>query len=166
MLDAKVELDGRLRTAINDLVRSFANRMTAPVSADAIKKSSFDALKATKAVRVATDDQVPFLRQKLAEYLDDARTKETLVAAVQDQVQLNYEEFWAGYSATTGGGKAKGKGREDGVWDRDTFEEWCTGVFNVGRAAMGAIDEGSDGDGDGEGRFDSRSRSVSRSGST
>ena len=107
---------------------------------------------------------MPLLRRKLDEYLDDVRTKETLVGAVQDQVLQNYEAFYAAFvKSSRDRGKVisrKGKGREDEVWDLDTFAEWTGGVFRVGRE--GLRDGGTDNE-DGESR--SRSRSLSRSGS-
>jgi conserved oligomeric Golgi complex subunit 3 len=47
----------------------------------------------------------------------------------------------------------KGKGREDAVWDVDTFAEWTEAIFGV---------HGIERDGNGE---ESQSRSLSRSGS-
>ncbi|EON68894.1 hypothetical protein W97_08152 [Coniosporium apollinis CBS 100218] len=149
MLDAKAELDGRLRTVINDFTGGFASRMTAAVSPAAVAKKSFDGDAATVAVRQAVEKEVPFLRRKLDEYLDDLRTKETLVAAVQDQVFRNYEDFFEKRAELLrANGKAvgkKGKGREDEVWDPDMFEEWSGSVFKVGR--LGMLDEQEDDDG-------------------
>ncbi|KAF2399731.1 Sec34-domain-containing protein, partial [Trichodelitschia bisporula] len=123
MLDAKSELDGRLRTVINDFVSSFAKRMTAPLA------KTLDA-KAAQAVRDAVERDVLFLRRKLDEYLEDARTRETLVAAVLDQVTQAYEDACEAAGGRRG---AKGKGREDQVWEANMFSEWAAGVFNVGR---------------------------------
>ena len=160
MLDAKVELDGSLRTVINDLTSEFASRMTKPVDASATAKRDFDAIQAVKAVQESAETEVPLLRRKLDDYLDDFRTKETLVAAVQDQMIQNYETYYDLHTAEKrSNGKQiskKGKGRDDEAWDPDMFSEWAGGVFRV--RGVGALD----GDGDGE----SRSRSLSRSGST
>jgi len=158
MLDAKVELDGRLRTVINDFTNRSAAKITEPISQAAATKRGFDGLQAVRKVQHAAEKEVPLLRRKLVEYLDDARTKETLVGAVLDQVVGDYEAFYGLYvqerrgkgNGKVGGSK-KGKGREDEVWDVDMFAEWCGGVFRVGRAGFG---EGG-----------SRSRSVSRDGS-
>ena len=125
------------------------------------------AKRAVAASRVAIEKGVPALRHKLGEYLDEARTKETLVAAVQDQVVQNYEDFFEKLTTLgrTGKGTAgvvvssKGKGREDAVWDVDTFAEWAEAVFQVGRE--GHVEDGTE-DTDGGG---SRTGSVSRSGS-
>ena len=155
MLDAKVELDGRLRTIINEFTNNFALRMTDPVSETASTARGFDAIQAVKKVKQLTEKEVPLLRRKLDEYLDDVRTKETLVAAVQDQGIQNYENFYDVYTAEKRlNGKAiskKGKGREDEAWDPDMFSEWSTGLFNVGK--IGSLDE------------DRSSRSISRNGS-
>ena len=155
MLDAKVELDGRLRTVINEFTNNFALRMTNPIGDTATRGSGFDAIKAVKKVQQLAEKEVPLLRRKLDEYLDDVRTKETLVAAVQDQVIQNYENFYDLYTADKrSNGKAiskKGKGRDDEAWDPDMFSEWSTGLFNVGK--FGSLDE------------DRSSRSISRDGS-
>ncbi|KAJ9647206.1 Golgi transport complex subunit 3 [Coniosporium tulheliwenetii] len=149
MLDAKAELDGRLRTVINEFTGGFAGRMTAAISPAAVAKKNFDGDAATVAVRQAVEKEVPFLRRKLDEYLDDVRTKETLVAAVQGQVVQNYEDFFEKRAELLrASGKAvgkKGKGREDEVWDPDMFEEWSGSVFKVGR--LGMLDERDEDDG-------------------
>ena len=157
MLDAKVELDGRLRTVINDFSSSFAARMTSAIDEKETARKSFGAVGAVGKVRELVEKEAMLLRRKLDEYLDDTRTKETLVGAVQDQVIQNYETFYDSHTADKrSNGKAiskKGKGRDDDVWDPDMFTEWAQGVFRVGR--MGLLD----------GDDDSRSRSISRTGS-
>lgn len=156
MLDAKVELDGSLRTVINDLTSDFASRITKPVDASATAKRGFDAPQAVNAIHKVAEKEVPILRRKLDEYIDDVRTKETLVAAVQDQVIQNYETFYDMYTAEKrSNGKQmskKGKGRDDEAWDPDMFTEWAGSVFKV--RGIGTMDD-----------EDSRSRSVSRTGS-
>ena len=157
MLDAKVELDGRLRTVINEFTNNFAARMTSTIDTTATTKRSFDGVQAVKRMQELSEKEVPLLRRKLDEYLDDVRTKETLVAAVQDQVIQNYEMFYDLYTAEKrSNGKViskKGKGRDDEVWDPDMFNEWATGLFRVGKIGLQDDDEYS------------RSRSVSRDGS-
>ena len=161
MLDAKAELDGRLRTIINRFIDQSAARITDPVSATAgsTTRKGFDAVQAVRTVQQLAEKEVPLLRRKLDEYLDDARTKETLVASVQDQVVQNYETFYDVFAAEKrSSGKQlskKGKGREDEVWDPDMFSEWSASIFNVGRLGLGF----------GDAESGSRSRSVSRSGS-
>lgn len=160
MLDAKVELDGRLRTVINDFTTNFASRITASISGSTATKRDFNASIAVQQIHQSAEREVPLLRRKLDEYLDDPRTKESLVGAVQDQVMQNYETFYERVSAEKrANGRTvsrKGKGREDEVWDVDTLAEWISGVFRVGRMV-----------GFGDGRDDgrSRSRSLSRNGS-
>ncbi|KAK3168172.1 hypothetical protein OEA41_004618 [Lepraria neglecta] len=155
MLDAKVELDGSLRTVINDLTSDFASRITKPVDASATAKRGFDAPQAVNVIHKVAEKEVIVLRKKLDEYLDDVRTKETLVAAVQDQVIQNYETFYDIYTAEKrSNGKQmskKGKGRDDEAWDPDMFSEWAANVFKV--RGMGTLDEDWD------------SRSLSRTGS-
>lgn len=149
MLDAKAELDGRLRTSINEFVSSFAKRVTAPLSETSkgntkAKNDALDPSRATTAVRGLTEKEVPILRRKLAEYIDDTRTRETLVGAVRDQVVLLYED-WVdaemddGRSGkkTLGGLSKKGKGREDEVWSSEAFGEWCEKTFSTGRTISG-----------------------------
>ncbi|KAF2459267.1 Sec34-like family-domain-containing protein [Lineolata rhizophorae] len=168
MLDAKAELDGRLRTVINDFTGGFANRMTGSVAKGKTEYKGFNPTTAVAAVRSEVETQVPFLRKKLDEYLEDRRTKETLVAAVMDLTVERYEEFVQrreqGEGNKRGAGmkkleQAKGKGREDGIWDPDLFSDWCAGVFGVGKIG-GGYGRGGDEEG-----MSSGSRSVSRSGS-
>lgn len=136
MLDAKAELDGRLRTVINEFVNGYATHITAPISTDALSqadKGDFDALKAIRTVRGLAEKDVPALRAKLQTFVDDARTRETLVAAVRDQVVVSYEEFFD--SQSEGGTRKlsrKGKGREDEAWGPDLFGEAMEKVFQVG----------------------------------
>lgn len=157
MLDAKVELDGRLRTVINDLTSSFAARMTSVINEKATSKKTFNAVRAVEKIQEIAEEEALLLRRKLDEYLDDMRIRETLVGAVQDQVIQNYETFYDLHTAVKrSNGKAvskKGKGRDDDVWDPDMFTEWAQGVFRVGRMGMPDRDD------------ESRSRSLSRSGS-
>lgn len=137
MLDAKAELDARLRNVIGDFTTDAAARMTMSVTSTALQKKGFDGGVATQLVQAAVEKEVPLLRQKLDEYLDDVRTKETLVGAVEDQVLQNYEDFFEHYTqlAKTNGESVskKGKGRRENVWDPETFADWTSGVFNVGR---------------------------------
>lgn len=130
MLDAKLELDTRLRAVITDLTTSTADRMTTSLVATAPRAA------AATAVRAAIETQVPGLRAKLDEYIEDVRTKETLVGAAQDAVLGRYEEFFETHMvavrAVGGAVRAKGKGREDEVWDVDMFADWATEVFAVG----------------------------------
>ena len=158
MLDAKVELDGRLRTVINDFTTSSAERMTQAINESARGKKSFDATASLRKTQELTVQEVPKLRRKLDEYLDDMRTKETLVGAVQNQVVSNYEAFYESFAAAKKaiGAKVgkKGKGREDDVWDGDTFGDWVEEVFEVrGMEAVGPDD--------GRSRSESGSRNVS-----
>lgn len=156
MLDAKAELDGRLRTAINDFVNGYAEHITAPIEATAITdlkaKQTFDALKAVRTVRGLAEKDVPAIRAKLLEFVDDARTRETLVAAVRDQVVMSYEDFFDAQSE----GQArklsrKGKGREDEVWGPDLFLEAMERVFQVGQMVGDYDDDDDDGRSDGSG---------------
>lgn len=158
MLDAKAELDARLRGVIHDFVNDFASKMVAALPSAEISGKSVQsqvailgdpakAAAAVKASRAAIETEVPVLRAKLDEFLDDARVKETLIAAVEDQVLQSYEEFFERYTRRSGGNgtggnngdaigtpgsvSRKGKGKEDDVWDPDTFADWTGSVFGV-----------------------------------
>ncbi|KAL8964464.1 MAG: hypothetical protein Q9197_006913, partial [Variospora fuerteventurae] len=78
MLDAKVELDGRLRAVITAFTGAFADRILSPLEEKKVAKKGFDAIEAVEAVKRVADDEVRVLRRKLEEYLDDKRTRETL----------------------------------------------------------------------------------------
>ncbi|RMJ27429.1 golgi complex component [Aspergillus sp. HF37] len=155
MLDAKVELDGRLRTVINDFIDTWASKMTASLPTRFVDKRNLHRGELIHPVCDTVEKEVPTLRQFLNDYLADVRMKETLVGAVQDRVVQIYEDFFDKYTSEERSKghlvSRKGKGREDAVWDVDTFVEWCEGVFRVGFA--GNEDEVAG------------SRSLSRSGS-
>ena len=159
MLDAKAELDGRLRTVINEYTTGLADRITNPISDSATRMRGFEVASAIGQIQKVANHEVPLLREKLGEYLEDARTKDTLVGAVQDQVVQNYESFYeqvmSEKRAKGKGISTNGKGKEDDVWDVDTFSEWTGEVFRSRR--LGLSDE--------NGEVESRSRSLSRSGS-
>lgn len=146
MLDAKSELDGRLRTVINDFVNNYSSHILAPISSQAIAdgkkpnaKEPFDALRAVQTVRGLAEKDAPVLRAKLDEFLgSDVRTKETLVMAVRDQVTLGYEEFFDSWSEQHGGRKVsrKGKGREGDILGPEVFGEIVERVFAVDQEDM------------------------------
>lgn len=140
MLDAKVELDGRLRTVINDFINAFAARMTASLPAKFVDTRNLQRGELIHPSCRTIEKEVPVLRKILNEYIDDTRMKETLVGAVQDRTIQIYEDFFEKYtSSESSKGHAvskKGKGRDDAVWDVETFAEWCEGVFRVGVAGL------------------------------
>ncbi|OKL60595.1 hypothetical protein UA08_04046 [Talaromyces atroroseus] len=149
MLDAKVELDGRLRTVINDFTNDFAHRMTSTLPTKFIENGTIGDGGAISPVCRSIEKEVPILRKALDDYLEDTRTKETLVGAVQDRVIQIYEEFYEGYASSLVKSKgipvgAKGKGRQHAVWDVDTFEEWSEEVFRVGVAGLRSRDNDED----------------------
>jgi hypothetical protein len=145
MLDAKVELDGRLRTVINDFINVFATRMTASLPSKFVDTRKLQRGELIYPTCRNIENEVPNLRKILGEYLDDMRMKETLVGAVQDRVIQIYEEFFDKYTSSERSRgnpiSKKGKGREDAVWDIDTFAEWCEGIFRVGVATQGDDDD-------------------------
>ena len=160
MLDAKAELDGRLRTVISDFTGGIATQMTSPLPKKVVEKRSQEIGGVISPTCKEIEKGIPVLRQSLDDYLDDPRTKETLVAAVQDRVLQIYEEFFNKYASTqNNNGKPvskKGKGCESTVWDVETFTEWSEPIFRVGVAGYQSSDEEEDED---------TSRSISRSGS-
>nr|KMM73117.1 hypothetical protein CPAG_09406 [Coccidioides posadasii RMSCC 3488] len=144
MLDAKAELDGRLRTVISDFTNSFSAKMTTPLPSN--ETSASQARGAIEKTCQAVQKEVPELRKVLSSYIDDTRTRETLVAAVRDSVIQLYEDFFEAYaSAETSSDrmarKAAGKGRADEVWDVETFTEWSEGVFCVGISGLRGSEE-------------------------
>jgi hypothetical protein len=148
MLDAKAEVDARLRQAINDFTGQFVTRMTAPIDTKNNKKvPPSEAPARTSKIRQNIEHETPFLRTKLEEYITDARTREMLVAAVMESVTQKYEDWYdTSYSPSlsnqNGAGRStKGKGREDGVWDPDVFSEWCANTFRVGTLGLGVMDD-------------------------
>ncbi|PGH18895.1 hypothetical protein AJ80_04313 [Polytolypa hystricis UAMH7299] len=148
MLDAKVELDGSLRTVINDFTTSFASKMTTSLPDKITAKNGKDLSSNVTTVCKAVEKEVPQLRRMLDEYIDDTRTKETLVGAVQDRALLAYEYFFDAYVAfekesnnNNQTASRNGKGREDAVWDVDTFTEWTESVFRVGVAGLRSDDD-------------------------
>lgn len=152
MLDAKAEVDARLRQSINDFTGQFVTRMTAPIDTKGNKKiPTQEAPARTAKVRQNIEQETPFLRSKLEEYITDQRTREMLVAAVMESVTQAYEGWFdTSYTpSTTGangtGRSTKGKGREDGVWDPDVFGEWCTRVFKIGTVLGTGIEDEYDG---------------------
>ncbi|KAE8152705.1 Sec34-like family-domain-containing protein [Aspergillus avenaceus] len=136
MLDAKVELDGRLRTVINDFITHFSTRMTSSLPSKFVDARALNRGELIYPTCEMIEKEAPLLRGILDDYLDDGRMKETLVGAVQERVILIYEEFFDRYTSSERSRgnpiSRKGKGREDAVWDVDTFAEWCEGVFRVG----------------------------------
>jgi hypothetical protein len=156
MLDAKAEVDARLRQAINDLTGQFVSRMIAPIDTTTNKKiPPSEAPARTAKVRQNIEHETPFLRSKLEEYITDARTREMLVAAVKESATQAYEEWfdasYAPSAAVTNGAtrSGKGKGPESAVWDPDVFAEWCGGVFGTGTVGLGLLG-GDDGYGGGD----------------
>lgn len=176
MLDAKTELDARLRECITSLTRGFADDMTAPLKSLTAKNKKGatgqeEAAKdAVASARLAIERHVPGLRRKLSEYLDEVRTVETLVGAVEDVVLQAYEDFYdacmvTGAVSKAGIRKGKGKGREDDVWDPETFGEWTGNIFGVVRFGFDEEDD-RDRDMDGDEHGETLTRGRSRVGST
>ena len=162
MLDAKVELDGRLRTVINEYVGSEVAELTAdiPMTTPSKDTSAETTVNAGDLTLKRVESEVPLMRAKLEQYIDDFRTRETLVGAVMEQVVQAYETY---LEQVVGEKKIsrKGKGKEGSVWDVETFEERITRVFSVQLPDLDAENEM-----DSENGSRRASRSLSRSGSS
>jgi hypothetical protein len=158
MLDAKDELDGRLRTVINEYVGSEVAEMSKDLPVAPTGKAAVDNAGEMALKRV--ESEVPVMRAKLEQYIDDFRTRETLVAAVMEQVVQAYDTYLEQALGETKISR-KGKGKEGSVWDVETFEERVARVFSV------QLPEGGGGNGaDSESGSRRASRSLSRSGSS
>ncbi|TGJ71023.1 Golgi transport complex subunit 3 [Orbilia oligospora] len=121
MLDAKVELDMKLRNVINQFTEAWASKISGPVVESAGKGT--EALEATISLRKLAESDVPILRQKLNEYINDIRTRETLVGAVQEMVIQSYESFYE---------RADKLAPElEDLWDIDTFVVFTNKAFGT-----------------------------------
>jgi hypothetical protein len=143
MLDAKAELDAILRRTITDLVAAAAAPLTAPIPSSAAKNEPADPGAIVPTIQSAANTELPGFRAKLSSYLDDSRTRETLVAAVRDSVVGTYEtwlETWSAERERRGevGVRAKGKGKEGDVWEASRFADWAVSAFAAGRGLTGA----------------------------
>ena len=208
MIDAKSELDGRLRTAINDFVAGFVARMTSEIGtvSDASAtntgnntttsasntgiKSPTDALNAQntnkeqqfqqpqpqppkkkkvplpKAIsslantRNAITHNVPHLKKKLSEYIENSRTRNTLLAAVLEGVLSKVEEFYGlNVQSNAGDGAGTCNADEKTLWSLDRYVKWCVSIFGVERVGgeRAGADDDDDGD-DGDYEEDGKSR--------
>ncbi|KAI2793011.1 hypothetical protein POX_b03057 [Penicillium oxalicum] len=131
MLDAKLELDGCLRTVINDFINAFATRMTASLPTKFVDTRNLQHGELVYPSCRTIEQEVPALRKILNAYIDDTRMKETLVGAVQDRTIQIYEDFFDRYMSS-----GKDKDLNEAVWDVDTFASWCENIFQVGVAGL------------------------------
>ncbi|KAI5294516.1 Golgi transport complex subunit 3 [Ascosphaera acerosa] len=160
MLDAKAELDGQLRNAINTFTDDFATRMTKSLSITPTMTPASDSSDGDEDTRLrqilhetrqVIQAEVTDLRAILDDYLDDRRTCDTLIGAVQDLVVQRYEEFVeaaaislmeskhaAALNMKPSSVQAKTASRAAteqvvalGLWDVDMFADWCDAIFRV-----------------------------------
>jgi hypothetical protein len=144
-LDARGEVDSKLRDAIGEVVNAWTERMTAPIQGVSNGKATqgrvttekegpkTDASRAAQ-VRETIEREVPLVRRKMDEYIHDRRTRDMLLRAVLEEVMVKYAGWMEkqGLTSPIGPGRrAKGKGREDGVWEEDSFGEWAVGAFGL-----------------------------------
>ncbi|KAF8250272.1 Sec34-domain-containing protein [Wilcoxina mikolae CBS 423.85] len=154
MLDAKTELDVRLRTAIGDFVDHWRNRMTEGIKGASNRLAAADSPDPAARVKTAVEREVPVLRRKVGEYIDDRRTGETLVGAVMESVVEAYHEYYEEVFVS----KGRRPRNPEMAWDGEMFGRWCDSIFDIGEGLLAFEDE--DGEGD-----DGSSRAVSREGS-
>ena len=136
MLDAKAELDVRLRTLINSFITDCTKKISGTIDDLLATNPGFNGPQdAAQSIRQAAEREVPIIHSKLDEYLDDVQTKETLLAAVHDQVVHNYEAF---YEQSMVRNRASGKivstenrKREEAFWDPDIVLKHIGEVFRV-----------------------------------
>jgi hypothetical protein len=81
MLDAKEELDGKLRLAINAFTTTTSNDIAACISSAAAGKE-IDIRVAAGKFREEAEKVLPSVQEKTEEYIADARTTDILVNAV------------------------------------------------------------------------------------
>lgn len=168
MLDARTELDARLRTAVNDYTRTWAEEMVkfpSKTEQNAVSRNGSVSASYQHALRDSCrqiESSVADLRRQLDDYITDRRTKETLVAAVREVVCQVYEDILtdilaaAPPSVGVPSSRIETRGRrikaeELGVWDVDVFTDWTEGVFRAGVSGLGVFvdndeDEYDDGD--------------------
>jgi hypothetical protein len=153
-LDARGEVDSKLRDVIGEVVTSWAGRMAAPLTGEVNGKargrgaadkdgSNTNAAKAAQ-VRETVEREVPLVRRKMDEYIHDRRTREMLLRAVLEEVMVKYGAWMEKQGLVTGAGpgkRAKGKGREDGVWEEEAFGEWAVVAFGLDEAVEDEEDE-------------------------
>ncbi|KAI5301534.1 Golgi transport complex subunit 3 [Ascosphaera pollenicola] len=185
MLDAKAELDGRLRTAINSFTSDFAKEMTTclkippftPLTTSEQQQKQREHLRTIlEGTRKAIQATVPRLRTVLDDYIDDRRTRDTLLGAVQNLVVQQYEDFVEGCALALEDSRraassksvpvpgrakpvasraAKNEIVDLGLWDVDTFGDWCETTFKI--SYEGALEQDDDiGTGDAKKAVDER----------
>ncbi|OQO05186.1 hypothetical protein B0A48_08206 [Cryoendolithus antarcticus] len=145
MLDAKAELDGRLRGVIGNVVEECALEILGPLSlTDPAIATAGGSDKAVHELLSRAETLVPELSSLLASFFpaedtameqaERARNRATgvtLLQAVKERVQSGYEEFFERMAGRQPGRKVgrKGKGREGDVLGPDVFGERLDGVF-------------------------------------
>jgi conserved oligomeric Golgi complex subunit 3 len=82
MLDAKEELDGKLRIAINGFTNTTAGSITATLNNKGVEMKDEDIRSASLKFREAAEKTLPSVQQKTEEYIGDARTTDILVNAI------------------------------------------------------------------------------------
>jgi hypothetical protein len=138
MLDAKTELDLRLRTAIEAFVGHWRNRMTEGIKGASNRLAAADSPDPAARVKTAVEREVPVMRRKVTEYIDDRRTGETLVGAVMESIIEYYSEYYEEVFTS----KGRRPRNLEVPWDGEMFTRWCEGVFDVGEGLLAFDEEG------------------------
>ena len=82
-MDAKEELDGKLRIAINGFTNSTAEEIVRVVAGKAVTGAKEEEIKAAAGkFRETAEKLLPSVQQKSEEYIGDARTTDILVNAI------------------------------------------------------------------------------------
>jgi hypothetical protein len=82
MLDAKEELDGKLRIAINGFTTTTSDTISLSILGTAASENDDDIKGAAEKFREMAEKLLPSVQQKTEEYISDARTTDILVNAV------------------------------------------------------------------------------------
>lgn len=89
MLDAKEELDGKLRIAINRFTSTTAEVITLTLSGKSNAETKEEEIKtAAEKFREAAEKSLPSVQQRTEEYIGDPRTTDILVDAVMVRLPL------------------------------------------------------------------------------
>lgn len=88
-MDAKEELDGKLRIAINGFTNSTAEEIVGVVAGKAAMGAKEEEIKVVAGkFREVAEKLLPAVQQKTEEYISDARTTDILVNAIMVQFEV------------------------------------------------------------------------------
>lgn len=132
--------------------------MTAGITGAGNRLAASDSPDPAARVKTAVEREVPAMRKKLVEYVEEGRIVESLVGAVFEAVLEKYKDYWVEMF-----GDGKRRPREGGeVWGPDGFEKWAVGGFGLVRWGE-EWEEGYEREKEGGSMMSSRRSLVSRS---